>query len=707
MQPSDRARPVVGGEAPDARRSGRSSRWPRFGRAPGGRRFGRAPGGPRFRRAEGGLGAAGGPALLAAATVWLGFRGGGFDPRTQGIAAVAFAAATIVVVAFTPSSVERLRGALLLALVAIWAFAGWTLVSGAWSGAQGRAVLEYDRACLYATALVLFALLARGPRAVRNLLAATLAASLVLCLAALATRLAPDVFAVGVDQRGAGRLQYPVGYASTLGLLAAYGTLLSFAFAADGDRRPVARILSAGCTPVFATTLLLTYSRGPLATTAVALVVLLVAGRFSATPAALAATVGPTAAATVVAYRSGRLATGDFTSPSALSQGHRLLVALAVCALLAAILRAATRGLDRRRERAHAARRSGPHRPAAARVVAAGVLAAGLALATAIELPALRSAYARFSQPGSNDASVRGRLTDAQGNDRLQAWRVAVADFTSAPVGGRGAGTFVLSWDRSRPYRSTFNETHSLYLQMLGELGLVGLGLLLLALAAILVGLARRARGPHRGTYVGALAAAVAWAVAVAVDWHWQMPVVTLWLFAVGGAALARPATRARRPRQEAARWLGVIVLAGAALLPARAAVAEGHLAHALTAFRARDFPAAAAAAGAADSALGVLPAPLMLLGYCAALSGQPALAVRDVEQAIMRDPDDWTFHYALATVRAAEGLDPRPEARAALRLNPRESLVDYMVATLTGNDPRAWRRQVAAVPIVLPSVFD
>ncbi|MEA2302426.1 MAG: hypothetical protein QOE44_2961, partial [Solirubrobacteraceae bacterium] len=168
-----------------------------------------------------------GPALLAGTMIWLGLRSGGFDPRTQGIAVVVYAAVTMALLATMPSSVRRLRGPLLLALAAIWAFAGWTLLSGAWSGAPGRAVIEYERACLYAIALILFGVLGRGPKSVKGLLGATMAAGLVLCAAALAARLLPDVFALGVGQRAGGRLRYPIGYASTLGLLAAYGTMLS------------------------------------------------------------------------------------------------------------------------------------------------------------------------------------------------------------------------------------------------------------------------------------------------------------------------------------------------------------------------------------------------------------------------------------------------------------------------------------------------
>src|SRR6185436_20222326 len=84
----------------------------------------------------------------------------------------------------------------------------------------------------------------------------------------------------------------------------------------------------------------------------------------------------------------------------------------------------------------------------------------------------------------------------------------------------------------------------------LGELGLVGLILLATALLAILAGLAVGIRGDRRTLYAALFAAGLAWVLAAGVDWHWEMPVVTLWLFAAGGAGIA---ARARRPSRFAA----------------------------------------------------------------------------------------------------------------------------------------------------------
>lgn len=653
--------------------------------------------------------AAAAPVLLAATLVVLGFSSGGFAVRAQAVGASVYVVLTMGAVSLAPGAFRGRRGPFLIGLAALWSLAGWTLASASWSGSEARAVTECARVVLYATTLTLFGVLARNDRSTSRLLGAVAAAFMILCSAGLLARLLPDAVDIGFSQRSYGRLQYPVNYASTLGLLAVVGGLISLAFAA-GARRAAGRIVGAAGTPVFVTTLLLTYSRGPLLAGLVALVVLLVAGLSATTVGTLLATVPTTGIAVVVAYHANRLATGDFVSPSAVSQGHRVAAVLVACSIVAGLLRAVLGGLDRLLERRLRSRR--PLGRIAARRIAIGAVALGLLGATIVvarELPALRGEYARFTQPGSSQPNVRGRLTDVQSGDRFQAWTVAIADFRRAPVLGRGAGTFVLSWARGRPYEIPFNETHSLYLQMLGELGIVGLGLLLVVLGAIIIGIGLAVRRSERVILSAGLAAVVGWAVAVAVDWHWQMPVGTLWVFAVAGSMLANRSGGAidQSPAWRRGRWAVVAGLAVAAVVLVKLSIAEYQLDDSLIAFRRADCPSTEASAAAARSAFGVLPGPPMLLGYCAALDGRRALAVREEEQAVSLDPDDWVLHYALATVRAAEGVDPSAAVRATSRLNPLEPLVTNLVARLRGHDPRMWRREVAAIPVVLPTDFD
>src|SRR5947209_4273788 len=73
------------------------------------------------------------------------------------------------------------------------------------------------------------------------------------------------------------------------------------------------------------------------------------------------------------------------------------------------------------------------------------------------------------------------------------------------------------------------------------ELGIVGLVLLLVVTISVLVRSALRARGPDRALHAAVFALLLAWALAAGIDWDWEMPVVTIVFFVVGGFALARP----------------------------------------------------------------------------------------------------------------------------------------------------------------------
>ena len=166
-----------------------------------------------------------------------------------------------------------------------------------------------------------------------------------------------------------------------------------------------------------------------------------------------------------------------------------------------------------------------PHRLA---VVAAA--AAGIALALALVLPA-----------GSLADDAAARL-----GERPWYWHVAWGEVAAAPVVGRGAGTFELAWLEEQPVPIFVRDAHSLYLETLAELGLVGLGLLVLALVPALV-------GASRGASPAAAAAYVAFLVHAGLDWDWEMPAVT----AAGllcGAVLLRPAVLGERARTRRGR---------------------------------------------------------------------------------------------------------------------------------------------------------
>ncbi|MGH9270857.1 MAG: hypothetical protein ACRDZ2_06265, partial [Ilumatobacteraceae bacterium] len=87
--------------------------------------------------------------LLAGLTLFLGFSSGGFFPGATAIAALVLCAALVLRITISRRPFAGVSPALVVALGLLSAFAVWTLVSAGWSGASGRALLEFDRALLY------------------------------------------------------------------------------------------------------------------------------------------------------------------------------------------------------------------------------------------------------------------------------------------------------------------------------------------------------------------------------------------------------------------------------------------------------------------------------------------------------------------------------------------------------------------------------
>ena len=119
--------------------------------------------------------------------------------------------------------------------------------------------------------------------------------------------------------------------------------------------------------------------------------------------------------------------------------------------------------------------------------------------------------------------------------DRPAYWEVAVTDASEHVVLGSGAGSFDDYWLEQRPSPAFVRDAHSLYLETVAELGVVGLALLLCALGAPVVA-GVQARGVP-----GVTTAAAAYAVFLVhagLDWDWEMPVMTLAGLACGAAVL-------------------------------------------------------------------------------------------------------------------------------------------------------------------------
>lgn len=630
----------------------------------------------------------------AALTVLLAFQSGGFFAGSPGLVATILAGLLVLRITLGEHPFHGLGVAAGVAIGAFALLAVWTLLSQHWSHSPSRALLEFDRTLMYLLALALFATFRRDPKRIRWQVRALALGIAIVAGLALSTRLLPHLLSIAptpyVD-----RLSYPLTYWNALGSFTAIGLLLCFHMTSDAREPAAVRVLSAAATPILATTIFFTFSRGAIAAGTVGLIVYTIVARPRGLLSGIASVVPTGAGAVVAAYGADLLAGTRLMTPDALSQGRHVALIVGLCVVGAGVLRVLLLPLD---AWASELRLDGRAR-VGSRVGVAGIVVGLVALALALNAPAqISHQFHRFVHGNGvqTRTDLRQRLTDPSNNGRIPAWKVAIHEWRRHPAGGGGAGTYENVWAKHRPDNQHLIHAHSLYAQILGELGLVGALLLVVVLVSILLAFARRARGPNRALYSALLAAGVAWALHAGFDWDWEMPAVTLWLFALGGGALASRRRRrhaalpapGRLPRVAIA--LGVVLLA---LVPVGIAVSQARLNESVAALTSHDCGRAIKRALASISVLSVRPEPFEVLGICDARLGEGTLGIQAMDAAVARDPDSWLVRYELALVRGAAGHDPRAAARAASQLNPRNKFVrqarDRFDAT---RDPRRWR---------------
>ena len=465
--------------------------------------------------------------LLAGPTALAFFSGGYFDePRAwTGLAAWGL---VVVAVLLDPRARPGGRPAW-LALGGLAALSAWTLLSITWAPIRGSAYHAGQLAVLYLGSLLAVASLLRVPGLRRALEPALAAGALVVIGYGISERLLPGILHFHRSLSAQGRLEQPLTYWNAMGELAALGFVLCARLAGDQTRALVMRSLAAAAAAPLGMGLYLSFSRGALFACAAGLLALLVAAprREQLDAIVLTIVAGGLAAAAAAPFRGVTALAGAHASRE--RQGAIALALLVVISLAAAI----TARWLARRERGSALRL-----PRRAPLIALAVICAGLALAIVV------GAKEGTPRPLSAGAT---RLVTLESN-RYDYWRVAIRAFRAEPVRGVGAGSWAVWWLRYRPIADSAQDAHSLPLQTLAELGLVGLALLL----AFLGGVALAAREAHRvapALAAGPIAGAVVWLAHQPLDWDWQMPAVTLVAIVLGGALLATAPRRSGAPR--------------------------------------------------------------------------------------------------------------------------------------------------------------
>ena len=467
------------------------------------------------------LAAGGALALICGPTV-LAFFSGGYFERPRLVAGVlAFAALILAACVATrplPRSVPgrlALGGLLLLCL--------WSALSILWAPIGARANGDLQRLLLYLAFFAAAAALLRGR--VRPWLEPLLVLGAFVVVAyGLSERLLPDLIELSRSRSAAGRLEQPLSYWNAFGAIAAIGFVLAARVAGDPARQKWLRAAAAGAGVWFGAGTYLSFSRGALAAAAGGLLILIAlapAGR-AQLRGALALTVAAALAALLASGFDG-IQSLEVGEQGDSGDGLLMLVFLFLLSFGAGVV-----VLRRPRLNVPMPELSVSRPVAVLTATVLVVLAGGLAVVL-LEgkpegtSPALAADPERFQSIDTN---------------RYRYWEVALQTWLDHPIAGIGSGGFQVRWLQERDRVDPSGDAHSLYVETVAELGLVGLGFLALFIGGI-VAAALRLYRLDPSTAAGPVAGLAAWSVHAGLDWDWEMPAVTLIALLLAAAVVA------------------------------------------------------------------------------------------------------------------------------------------------------------------------
>jgi hypothetical protein len=575
-------------------------------------------------------------------------------------------------IASARAGVDRLA---LAAVGLLAAFDIWILISVNWAADAERAFAQFNQVSLYVAVLAIAILLARLVPAswVVGGVAVALAS---IAVVALVSRCFPSSFGLQPGREIlsplASRLSFPLGYWNGLGIAVALAYPLLLAVMTSRRSR-VASAAAALPLPILAAVMYLTSSRGAFVAAAVGVVayLALTPRRWGALAALVVAGVAGAVAVAVLVPKKA-LVNGQMDTALGVHQGHHAALWIGIVCVVTALGWLGLAELGRRL-------------PTPPRVVGVALVVAvvGLTLVAIVASHPVRK-FDQFKSnsavAGSHSTFTTNHLVSTSGSGRWQFWSAAIDEFQAHPLNGGGAGSWEAWWleHGSLPVPSEF--AHSLYLETLAELGIVGLLLLGGALVVAATGAVRAALALQSGEIAAAAACGIAFFVAAAYDWVWQLSGVAMVGVGMLGFALgALPAQRASAWGRFGAVRPAIALVAVAAIIPQYVVLAAGtHLQNSQAAFTAGDGAKARSEALAAKAVEPWAASPYLQLGFVAEAARKYGLAARRAHEAIQRSRNDWSLWTSAAKFEAEAG-----NTRAALRdlaearrLNPHSTVL-------------------------------
>jgi hypothetical protein len=615
-------------------------------------------------------------------TVYLGVKGGGFDPLVDD--QVGIAAWWVLLFAAGVAALPRLRlGPLAwLGFGLLAGFVIWTGLSLTWTESTEKTAADLARVATYLGVFAL-ALGSRDSKTTSRMVSAVAAGIAVVTLVGLLSRLHPAWFPEAEQTAqfltsGEERLSYPLNYWNGLAALIAIGLPLMLQLAAKARQIPV-RALAAAAMPAMILAIYFTLSRGGIAAAALALAVYLAVAHDRIPKLATLAVVGAGGALLILlAHRRSDLVHGHMNA-TAHSQGDEMIFIVIAVGAIVGLLVAGIALAGRRAERP----RWSEVPPRRAAIAAASVAVALLIGLIAVNAPhRVSNAWNDFKREETGAVEGTERLSSFAGESRYQFWSSAVREFKHDPLTGTGSGTFQIWWTRDGDIAEPVVDTHSLYLQTAGELGLIGFGLLIGLFAVNLLAGGRaaiRARGDKRSQLAAVLAGTLVFWLTSIFDWMWKLPVipiVTLILLAVLLTVDTEPEER-RELRSPLWLRLGAVAAALVAIVAiAIPLTSTDFLRKSQAEAREGDTATALEDAHTAQNAMPGAAGPRLQEALLLETESKFAAAAEAATEATDREPNEWRNWLVLSRIEAERGdaeaaIGAYEEARSLNPLNP------------------------------------